>query len=330
MPDAHVKVAVTGAAGQIGYALLFRIASGQMFGPDTHVDLQLLELDAALPALEGVAMELDDCAFPLLRNVVRTSEASQAFAGVNWALLVGAVPRKAGMERKDLLTVNGGIFTSQGQAIARNAADDVRVLVVGNPCNTNCLIAAANAPAVPADRWFAMTMLDENRGRSQLAQRAGVPVEQVRDLAVWGNHSSTQFPDFYHATIAGRPAPGVIGDEAWLQGEFMTTIQQRGAAIIAARGQSSAASAANAVVDTVRNLTQPTGEIFSAAVQAPADASGYSIPEGLVFGYPLRASTPGRVEIVQGIEHNAWAQSRIDATRDELLEEREAVKDLLP
>jgi malate dehydrogenase len=330
MPDAYVKVAVTGAAGQIGYALLFRIASGQMFGPDTRVDLQLLELDAALPALEGVAMELDDCAFPLLQRVVRTSDTNQAFADVNWALLVGAVPRKAGMERKDLLTVNGGIFTSQGQAIARNAADDVRVLVVGNPCNTNCLIAAANAPAVPADRWFAMTMLDENRGRSQLAQRAGVAVEQVRDLAVWGNHSSTQFPDFYHATIGGRSAAEVIEDEGWLQGEFMTTIQQRGAAIIAARGQSSAASAANAVIDTVRNLTQPTGEIFSAAMRAPADASGYGIPEGLVFGYPLRVSASGQVEIVQGIEHNAWAQSRIDATRDELLEEREAVKDLLP
>jgi malate dehydrogenase len=330
MPDAHVKVAVTGAAGQIGYALLFRIASGQMFGPDTKVDLQLLELEAALPALEGVAMELDDCAFPLLNRVVRTSDANQAFAGANWALLVGAVPRKAGMERKDLLTINGGIFTSQGQAIARDAADDVRVLVVGNPCNTNCLIAAANAPEVPADRWFAMTMLDENRGRSQLAQRAGVAVDQVRDLAVWGNHSSTQFPDFYHASIAGRPATEVIGNDAWLQGEFISTVQQRGAAIIAARGQSSAASAANAVIDTVRNLAQPTGETFSAAVRAPAAASGYGIPEGLVFGYPLRAGARGEVQIVQGIEHNAWAQSKIDATRDELLEEREAVKDLLP
>jgi malate dehydrogenase len=330
MPDAHVKVAITGAAGQIGYALLFRIASGQMFGPDTKVDLQLLELEAALPSLEGVAMELDDCAFPLLNRVVRTSDANQAFAGANWALLVGAVPRKAGMERKDLLTINGGIFTSQGQAIARSAADDVRVLVVGNPCNTNCLIAATSAPDVPADRWFAMTMLDENRGRSQLAQRAGVPVDQVRDLAVWGNHSSTQFPDFYHASIAGRPATEVIANDAWLQGEFISTIQQRGAAIIAARGQSSAASAANAVIDTVRNLTQPTGEIFSAATRAPADASGYGMPEGLVFGFPLRSSAPGEVEIVQGIEHNSWAQSKIDATRDELLEEREAVKDLLP
>jgi len=330
MPDAHVKVAITGAAGQIGYALVFRIASGEMFGPETSVDLQLLELEAALPALEGVAMELDDCAFPLLKRVVRTSDANQAFAGANWALLVGAVPRKAGMERKDLLTINGGIFTGQGRAIAENAADDVRVLVVGNPCNTNCLIAAANAPEIPDDRWFAMTMLDENRGRSQLAQRAGVDVTEVRDLAVWGNHSSTQFPDFYHASIGGHPAPEVIRDEGWLQTEFIGAVQQRGAAISAARGQSSAASAANAVIDTVRNVSRPTGEIFSAAIRAPADVSGYGIPQGLVFGYPLRATAPGRVEIVQGIQHGDWAQSMIDATRDELLEEREAVKDLLP
>jgi malate dehydrogenase len=329
MPDSHVKVAVTGAAGQIGYALLFRIASGQMFGSRTTVDLHLLELESALPALEGVAMELEDCAFPLLRRMVRTSSADEAFSGVNWVLLVGAVPRKAGMERKDLLTVNGGIFSAQGKAIARNAASDVRTLVVGNPCNTNCLIAAANAPEIPADRWFAMTMLDENRGRSLLAGRAGVPVEEVRDLAVWGNHSSTQFPDFYHARIGGKPAAEAIDDEAWLQGEFISRVQQRGAAIIAARGQSSAASAANAVIDTVRSITQPTGEIFSSAIPAPADG-GYGVPAGVVFGYPLRATAPGTVEIEQGIEHNAWAQSRIDATRDELLEEREAVKDLLP
>jgi malate dehydrogenase len=328
MPDAHVKVAVTGAAGHIGYALLFRIASGQMFGPDTTVDLQLLELEAALPALEGVAMELDDCAFPLLRNVVRTSSADEAFRDANWVLLVGAVPRKAGMERKDLLTVNGGIFTTQGRAIAANAAGDVRILVVGNPCNTNALIASANAPEIPADRWFAMTMLDQNRGRSQLAARAGVAVEEVQDLAIWGNHSATQFPDFYHATIGGAPAPEVIGDEAWLQEDFMRIVQQRGAEVIKARGASSAASAANAIVDTVRAITQPSGELFSVAIKAPADG-GYEIPEGVVFGYPVRALAPGTVEIVQRIEHGPWAQAKIDATRNELLEEREAVKDLM-
>jgi malate dehydrogenase len=328
MPDSHVRVAVTGAAGQIGYALLFRIASGQMFGPETTVDLQLLELDAALPALEGVAMELEDCAFPLLGRVVRTSSTDEAFEGAGWALLVGAVPRKAGMERKDLLTINGGIFTTQGRAIASNAAEDVRVLVVGNPCNTNCLIAAANAPTVPRDRWFAMTMLDQSRARSQLAAKAGVPVTEVKDLAIWGNHSSTQFPDFYHATIGGTALPEVIRDEGWLQTEFITTVQQRGAEIIKARGQSSAASAANAIVDTVRNITSPSGEIFSAAVPAPAE-DGYGIPEGLVFGYPLRATAPGSVEIVQGIAHGDWAAGRINTTRDELLEEREAVKDLV-
>ena len=328
MPDAHVRVAVTGAAGQIGYALLFRIASGQMFGPDTTVDLQLLELEAALPALDGVVMELEDCAFPLLQRVVKTSSADEAFSDADWVLLVGAVPRKAGMERKDLLNINGGIFTAQGRAIAANAADDVRVLVVGNPCNTNCLIARANAPRIPADHWFAMTMLDQSRGRSQLARKAGVPVEQVRDLAIWGNHSSTQFPDVYHATIAGRPAAEVIDDEAWLQGEFIGIVQQRGAEIIKARGASSAASAANAIIDTVRNITQPSGEIFSVAVPAPGDG-GYGVPEGLVFGYPVRATIPGKVEIVQRIEHGAWAQSKIDATRNELLEERDAVKDLI-
>ena len=329
MPNQHVTVAVTGAAGQIGYALLFRIASGQMFGPETRVTLQLLELEQALPALDGVRMELDDCAFPLLERIVCTADTDEAFGGANWALLVGAVPRKAGMERKDLLTINGGIFTTQGRAIAANGADDVHVLVVGNPCNTNCLIAAANAPQLPRDRWFAMTMLDENRGRSQLAQKAGVPVTEVADLAIWGNHSSTQFPDVDHATIGGRPAPEVIGDQAWLRGDFITAVQQRGAEIIKARGQSSAASAANAIVGTVRNIAQPSGALFSAAVPAPAQG-GYDVPEGLVFGYPLRATAPGSVQIVQGIEHAPWAKERIDATLAELLEEREAVRELLP
>jgi malate dehydrogenase len=329
MPDSHVKVAVTGAAGQIGYALLFRVASGQVFGPHTTVDLQLLELEQALPALHGVRMELEDCAFPLLREVITTSATDEAFADVNWALLVGAVPRKAGMERNDLLTINGGIFTGQGQAIAASAADDVRVLVVGNPCNTNCLIAAANAPEVPRDRWFAMTMLDENRGRGQLAMQAKTPVDQVRDLAIWGNHSSTQFPDVYHATIGGRPATEVITDETWLRDDFIAIVQQRGAEIIKARGQSSAASAANAIVDTVRNVTQPSGEIFSAAVPAPADGA-YGVPEGIVFGFPLRATAARGVEIVQGIEHGDWASSKIEATLAELLEERDAVRELIP
>ena len=329
MPNSHVKVAITGAAGQIGYALLFRIAAGEMFGPDTSVDLQLLELEAALPALEGVKMELDDCAFPLLRSVTSTSDTDTAFSDVNWALLVGAVPRKAGMERGDLLSVNGGIFTGQGRSLAANAADDVRVLVVGNPCNTNCLIAAANAPSIPRDRWFAMTMLDERRGRHQLAARAGVAVNEVRDLAIWGNHSATQFPDFFHATISGRPAPEMIDDDEWLHDEFISSVQQRGAAIIAARGASSAASAANAIIETVRNVTQPTGEIFSAAVAAPA-SGGYDVPDGLIFGFPLRATAPGSVEIVQGIEHGAWAQSKIQATLAELVDERDAVRALLP
>ncbi len=330
MPDSPVTVAVTGAAGQIGYALLFRIASGQAFGPDTPVRLQLLELEAALPALDGVRMELEDCAFPLLTDVVCTSDTDAAFAGANWSLLVGAVPRKQGMERKDLLSINGGIFTGQGEAIARNAADDCRVLVVGNPCNTNALIGstAAARHGMARDRWFAMTMLDENRGRSQLAARAGVPVSEVRDLAIWGNHSSTQFPDAWHATIGGRPAPDAVGDDAWLTGEFIANVQQRGAEIIKARGQSSAASAANAVIDTVRNIARPTGEQFSSAIVAPGDG-GYEIPAGLVFGYPLRATAPGQVEIVQGIEHGAFAREKVEATTAELLEERAAVEDLL-
>ncbi|HMZ61025.1 MAG TPA: malate dehydrogenase, partial [Leptospiraceae bacterium] len=246
-----VKVAVTGAAGQIGYSLLFRIASGQMFGQDTAVELQLLELEAALPALKGVVMELDDCAFPLLQKVTVTSDLDTAFNNINWALLVGSVPRKAGMERGDLLKINGGIFTKQGKSIEAKAANDVRVLVVGNPCNTNCLIAMNNAKGVPSSRWFALTKLDENRAKTQLAQKAGVQVSDVSNLAIWGNHSATQYPDFYNAKISGKPATDLIKDTEWLKGDFISTVQKRGAAIIAARGASSAASAANAVVDTV-------------------------------------------------------------------------------
>ncbi|MDQ3881155.1 MAG: malate dehydrogenase [Chloroflexota bacterium] len=325
MPQRRVKVAVTGAAGQIGYALVFRIAAGEMFGPETEVDLGLLELEQALPALEGVAMELADCAFPLLRGVTRTADPAEALRDANWALLVGAVPRRQGMERRDLLRVNAGIFQAQGVAIGRHAADDVRVLVVGNPCNTNCMIAMHNSGGIPRDRWFAMTMLDENRARSMLAARAGVPVTDVADLAVWGNHSSTQFPDFEHATIAGRPVADVIGDRGWLEGEFITAVQQRGAAVIAARGQSSAASAANAIIDSVRAITARDGRMFSAAV--PSDGS-YDVPEGIVFGYPLRPTERGP-EIVTGIEHGDFAREKIGITLAELIEERDSVQDLL-
>jgi malate dehydrogenase len=322
-----VKVAVTGAAGQIGYSLLFRIAAGEAFGPDQPVTLHLLEIEPAMHALEGVVMELEDCAFPLLAGVVPTADTKRAFDGVSWALLVGSVPRKAGMERGDLLSVNGGIFKPQGQAIAANAADDVRVLVVGNPCNTNCLIARANAPEVPADRWFAMTRLDENRAKSQLAAKAGVPVAEVSAMGIWGNHSATQFPDFVHARVGGRPVPEVIADRAWLEGDFLTTVQKRGAAIIEARGASSAASAANAVIDTVRALRTPTpeGDWFSVAVTS---AGQYGTPEGLQFGFPVRADGRDGWEVVEGLEHDAFSTERIAVTTDELVAERDEVRAL--
>jgi malate dehydrogenase len=322
-----VTVTVTGAAGQIGYALLFRVASGQLLGPDQPVALRLLEIEPAMGALQGVVMELDDCAFPLVTSIEATSDLKTAFDGTSWALLVGSVPRKAGMERNDLLTVNGGIFGPQGEAIAANAASDVRILVVGNPCNTNCLIARAHARDIPDDRWFAMTRLDQNRAQSQLAHRAGVPVADVTHVAIWGNHSSTQFPDFENARIGGRPAPEVIGDDQWLQGEFITTVQQRGAAIIAARGASSAASAANAVVDSVRSIVTPTasGDCVSLAVVSHGE---YGTPEGLVFGLPVRSDgTTWSVE--EGLSHSAFAQQKIAATTEELLGERAAVEHLL-
>src|SRR5881392_3399316 len=253
-----IKVAVTGAAGQIGYSLLFRIASGEMFGPDQPVTLHMIEIPAALNALEGVVMELHDCAFPLLKGITPTADLDEGFRDINWALLVGSVPRKAGMERKDLLGINGKIFVGQGKAIAKNANADVRVLVVGNPCNTNCLIAMNNAKEIPRDRWFAMTRLDENRAKAQLAHKAGVEITRVTNMAIWGNHSSTQYPDFYNAKIDNRPANEVIGDEQWLKETFISTVQQRGAAVIKARGLSSAGSAANAIVDTIRSLTNET------------------------------------------------------------------------
>ncbi len=284
-----VHVTVTGAAGQIGYALLFRIASGQLLGPDQPVVLRLLEIEPGMQALEGVVMELDDCSFPLVSDIVATSDLKTAFDGTNWALLVGSIPRKAGMERGDLLTVNGGIFQPQGQAIAANAASDVRIVVVGNPCNTNCLIARSNAPEIPTDRWFAMTRLDENRAKSQLAKRAGVPVASVTNLAIWGNHSATQFPDFANAQIDGKPAAEVIDDQAWLEGDFITTVQKRGAAIIDARGLSSAASAANAVVDSVVSIRTgtPANDFTSLAVVSNGE---YGVPHGLQFGFPVRSS----------------------------------------
>ena len=328
-PKTHppVHVSVTGAAGQIGYSLLFRIASGEMLGPDQPVVLRLLEIEAAMSALQGVVMELEDCAFPLLAGIEATAEAKTAFDGASWALLVGSVPRKAGMERNDLLAVNGKIFGPQGEAIAAQAASDVRVLVVGNPCNTNCLIARSHARDVPDDRWFAMTRLDQNRAQSLLARQAGVPVASVTNLAVWGNHSSTQFPDFENARIGGRPAVEVIGDQAWLEGEFLGTVQQRGAKIIEARGSSSAASAANAVVDTVRSLREPTpkGDWVSVAVVSHGE---YGTPDGLVFGFPVR-STGTAWQIVGGLEHGAFGRERIRLTTAELESERDAVRDLL-
>ena len=323
-----VKVAVTGAAGQIGYAVLFRLASGAVFGTDTAVELQLLELEKALPALEGVKMELDDCAFPLLTNIIATSDPNVAFKDIDWGLLVGSVPRKAGMERNDLLRVNGGIFVGQGKALNENAGKDVRVLVVGNPCNTNCLIAMHNAPKIPRERWFAMTALDENRAKIQLAQKAGVAVSDVTNLTIWGNHSATQYPDFTNTKILGKPAQAVIDDDEWLQGDYIKTVQQRGSAIIKARGASSAASAANAALDTIMRITTPTaeGDWFSAAI--PSDGS-YGIPEGLIFSYPLRSSGNGVPEVVQGIELDEFSQEKIQATRSELEMEREAVKEML-
>ncbi len=323
-----IRVAVTGAAGQISYSLLFRIASGAMFGHDQPVILHLVEIEPALGALQGVVMELQDCAFPLLKGIVPTASLDEGFGGVHWALLVGSVPRKAGMERKDLLGINGKIFIGQGRAIEKNAASDVRVLVVGNPCNTNALIAMNNAKGIPADRWFAMTRLDENRAKSQLALKAGVDVTEVSNLAIWGNHSATQYPDFTNALIQGRPAPEVITDRAWLETEFIATVQQRGAAIIKARGLSSAASAANAVVDTVRALSTPTreGDWHSVALCSKGD---YGVEPGLISSFPVRTLADGRLEVVQDVPVSAFSRAKIDATVAELQEERSLVAELL-
>jgi malate dehydrogenase len=327
-PQSPVHVAVTGAAGQVAYSLLFRIASGQLLGPETPIVLRLLDIEPAMQALEGVAMELDDCAFPLLRDMVLTASPEEGFDNASWALLVGAMPRKAGMERGDLLTTNGGIFGPQGQAIARRAASDVRILVVGNPCNTNCLIARANAPDIPDDRWFAMTRLDENRAKAQLAQKAGVPVSEVTNMTIWGNHSATQYPDAKHARIDGKPAYDVITDHAWLENEFIAKVQNRGAEIIKARGLSSAASAANAAIDSVVSLSEgtPPGDWTSVGVVSHGE---YGIPEGLVFSYPV-TSNGTSWQVVEGLDLDDEARRRIQATTEELEGERRMVEDLLP
>jgi malate dehydrogenase len=323
-----VQVTVTGAAGQIGYALLFRIASGQMFGPDQPIVLRLLEIEPAMKALEGVAMELDDCAFPLLHDMVLTSKTEEAFDGTNWALLVGSVPRKAGMERGDLLSVNGGIFGPQGKAIAKKAASDVRILVVGNPCNTNCYIARSNAPEIPAERWFAMTRLDENRAKIQVAKKAKVPVKVVSNMAIWGNHSATQYPDARNARIAGTAVFDVISDHGWLKKEFIKEVQTRGAKVIEARGLSSAASAANAVIDSVNSIrtATPWGDWHSLAVVSHGE---YGVPEWLQFGFPVRSDGTSW-EVVPGLEHDDDAKERIRITTEELTQERDLVKELVP
>lgn len=322
----RIKVAVTGAAGQIGYALIFRMASGQMFGPDTELELQLLELEQALGALGGVAMELEDCAFPLLKNVRYGSDAGEAMRDVNWAILVGAVPRKAGMERSDLLRVNGAIFTEQGQALNANAAADVQVFVVGNPANTNCLIAMNNAPKIPTDRFFAMTTLDELRARAQLARKAGIDVTEIAQMAIWGNHSTTQYPDFIHAKIGGRPAHDVVADREWLESNFIPTVQNRGAEVIKQRGASSAASAANAAIVGVYNLTHdtPAGEYYSVGRSSHGE---YGVDPGLVFSFPSRTEN-GVSRIVEGLAHDDFGRTKIEATLEELRKERDAVKEL--
>jgi malate dehydrogenase len=322
-----IKVTVTGAAGQIGYSLVFRIASGAMFGPEQPVALSLIEIPNALGALEGVVMELHDCAFPLLKSITPTADLDEGFREVNWALLVGSVPRKAGMERKDLLGINGKIFTGQGQAIEKNASADVRTLVIGNPCNTNCLIAMNNAKQIPPDRWFAMTRLDENRAKAQLAHKAGVEVTAVTNMTIWGNHSATQYPDFYNAKINGRAANEAIRDDAWLTGDFITTVQQRGAAIIKARGLSSAASAANAVVDTVRSLVTDTPKEDWHSV-ALCSTGEYGVEAGLICSFPVRVKD-GMPKVVQNVPINEFSRQKIDASVNELKEEKSLVGALL-
>ena len=321
-----IRVAVTGAAGAIGYSVLFRIASGELFGPRQPVIIQLIDVEAALPALQGVCMELDDCSFPLLKGLSATANLDEGFRAVNWALLVGSVSRKPGMERKDLLAINGKIFTGQGQAIQKSAAKDVRIMVVGNPCNTNCLIAMRSAPDVPRDRWMAMTRLDENRARIQLARKAGVEVSSVTNLAIWGNHSATQYPDFFNARINGRPALEVIRDQAWLETEFVGTVSQRGTAVLKARGAGSAASAANALMDSVRSVVEPTSVGNWHSVAIPSDGS-YGIEPGLICSYPVRSDGED-LKIVPSLPISVFSRAKIDASVAELKEERSMAMEL--
>ena len=326
MSDTPVRVAVTGAAGQIGYAILFRIASGQLLGPDTPVHLSLLEIPAAVKAAEGTAMELDDCAFPLLAGIDISDDPNKAFESVNIALLVGARPRSKGMERGDLLEANGGIFKPQGQALGDNAASDIKVLVVGNPANTNCLIAQSNAPDIPRERFTAMTRLDHNRAIAQLARKTGAEVKEISNMTIWGNHSATQYPDIFHAKVSGQSAAELLSDQQWLEGDFIPTVQKRGAAIIDARGASSAASAANAAIDHVHDwvLGTPAGDWVSMAI--PSDGA-YGVEEGVISSFPVTCSN-GSYEVVQGLDVNEFSQTRIDATVNELKEERDAVREL--
>jgi malate dehydrogenase len=323
-----IRVAVTGAAGQVAYAMLGRLASGEVFGPDKKIILQLLEIPQAMPALEGVAMELDDCSSPVLQDVVLTDDPNKAFDGCNWALLVGSFPRKQGMERKELLGINGKIFVGQGKALAARAAKDVRILVVGNPCNTNCLVGYRNGRDIPAERWTAMTRLDHNRARTALAKKAGVANADVTRVTIWGNHSNTQYPDFTNARIKGRPVPEVIADRAWLENTFVPQIQNRGAAVIKARGQSSALSAANGALDHVKSLLQPTpaGDWVSSGIVSQGQ---YGVPAGLVFSYPCTSDGKGNLAVVEGVQLDAFGQQKFQITLQELLEEQAAVKDLI-
>src|SRR5579884_2543269 len=323
-----IRVAVTGAAGQVAYAMLGRLASGEIFGPQTKVILQLLEIPQAMTALEGVAMELDDCSFPTLQDLILTDDPNKAFKDCNWALLVGSFPRKQGMERKELLGINGKIFVGQGKALAAHAAKDVRILVVGNPCNTNCLVGYNNGRDIPAERWTAMTRLDHNRARTALAKKAGVANADVTQVTIWGNHSNTQYPDFTNARIKGQPATEVIKDRAWLENTFVPMIQGRGAAVIKARGMSSAMSAANGALDHVKSLLQatPANDWISAAVVSKGE---YGVPTGLVFSYPCRSDGKGNLTVVEGLKLDAFGQQKFQTTLKELQEEREAVQELL-